>query len=194
MPRPAGGGGGRRQQRRAGGDVLADHASAVKLVLRGGDLYRSMSSYLADRVRVHPRIEIHHHTEVEALAGEAHLQGITLRDDQTGARAHHDCAALFVFVGARPATAWLPDGIARDGKGFVLTGTAAGASGLWPLEEPPCELETSMPGVFACGDVRAGTTKRCAFAVGDGALAVTCVHQYSRDSRRAARRPARAAK
>jgi thioredoxin reductase (NADPH) len=157
---------------------LADHASTVKLVLRGGDLYQSMSSYLADRVRTHPRIEILHHTEVEDLAGDAYLQGVTLRDNRTEARQHHDCPALFVFVGAKPATEWLPDGIARDEKGFLLTGAAAESSGRWPLEAPPCELETSMPGVFASGDVRSGTTKRCAFAVGDGALAVTCVHQF----------------
>jgi thioredoxin reductase (NADPH) len=90
-----------------------------------------------------------------------------------------------VFVGAKPATEWLPDSIARDAKGFLLVGAAAASSSRWPLQEPPCELETSMPGVFACGDVRSGTTKRCAFAAGDGALAVTCVHQFlARDSAR----------
>jgi thioredoxin reductase (NADPH) len=157
---------------------LADHAKHVQLILRGDDLYKSMSSYLADRVRMHPRIEILHHTEVEALAGDAHLQGVTLRDNRTGMLSHHDCAALFVFVGAKPATEWLPDSIARDAKGFLLTGATAASSGRWPLQEPPCELETTMPGVFACGDVRSGTTKRCAFAAGDGALAVTCVHQF----------------
>jgi thioredoxin reductase (NADPH) len=81
-------------------------------------------------------------------------------------------------VGAKPATKWLPETIARDAKGFLLTGSAAESSGLWRGQESPCELETSLPGVFACGDVRSGTTKRCAFAVGDGALAVTCVHQF----------------
>ena len=86
--------------------------------------------------------------------------------------------ALFLFVGAKPATDWLPESIARDDKGFVLTGSAAESSGRWPGTDAPCELETTMPGVFACGDVRTGTTKRCAFAVGDGALAVTCVHQF----------------
>lgn len=157
---------------------LADQARAVKLILRGGDLYKSMSSYLADRVRKHPRIEIHTHTEVEALAGDTHLQGVTLCDNRAGTRQDFDCPALFVFVGARPATGWLPESIARDSKGFLLTGSAAASSGRWHLGEPPCELETTMPGVFASGDVRSGTTKRCAFAVGDGALAVTCVHQY----------------
>jgi len=157
---------------------LADHAKSVKLILRGDDLYKSMSSYLADRVQKHPKIEILHHTEVEGLAGDAHLQGVTLRNNRTGKREHHDCAALFVFVGAKPATEWVPDGIARDSKGFLLTGSAAQSSGKWPIPEAPCELETSMPGVFASGDVRSGTTKRCAFAVGDGALAVTCVHQF----------------
>jgi len=157
---------------------LAEHADKVKLILRGGDLYKSMSSYLADRVKKHPRIEVLLYTEVEALAGDSHLQGVTLRDNRTGERRHFDCAALFLFVGAKPATAWLPDTIARDVKGFVLTGVAAEASGRWRGRGTPCELETSLPGVFACGDVRSGTTKRCAFAVGDGALAVTCVHQY----------------
>ncbi|MCA8965196.1 MAG: FAD-dependent oxidoreductase [Planctomycetes bacterium] len=156
---------------------LAEHASAVKLILRGGDLFHSMSSYLADRVRAHPNIEVCHYTEVEALAGDNQLRGVTLRDNRTGECVSHDCAAMFVFVGAKPATDWLPDRVARDDKGFVLTGTAAMESGNWPLPEPPCELETSLPGVFACGDVRSGTTKRCAFAAGDGALAVTCVHQ-----------------
>lgn len=157
---------------------LAEQANGVKLILRGGDLYKSMSSYLADRVRQHPRIQIHLHTEVDALAGGTHLQGVTLRDRRTGVAQHLDCAALFIFVGAKPATNWLPESIARDDKGFVLTGSAAEASGRWQGRESPCELETTLPGVFACGDVRTGTTKRCAFAVGDGALAVTCVHQF----------------
>jgi len=157
---------------------LAEHARQVKLVVRGGDLYKSMSSYLADRVGKHPRIEVLLHTEVEALTGDARLQGVTLRDNRKGTRRPHDCPALFLFVGAKPATRWLPASLARDGKGFLLTGSAAEAAGLWPGPGSPCELETSLPGVFACGDVRAGTTKRCAFAVGDGALAVTCVHQY----------------
>src|SRR5262245_4690205 len=157
---------------------LAEHADTVKLILRGGDLYKSMSSYLADRVQKHPRIEVLRYHEVDALAGDGHLQGVTLRDNRTGECRQFDCAALFLFVGAKPATAWLPDSVARDAKGFVLTGSANVASGRWLGPGTPCELETSLPGVFACGDVRAGTTKRCAFAVGDGALAVTCVHQY----------------
>jgi thioredoxin reductase (NADPH) len=157
---------------------LADHARTVRLILRGGDLDKSMSSYLANRVRRHPRIEVLFHTEVDALTGDSHLQCVTLRDNRTGSCRTADCSALFLFVGARPATAWLPATVARDAKGFLLTGSAAESSGLWQGEGSPCELETSVPGVFACGDVRSGTTKRCAFAVGDGALAVTCVHQF----------------
>ena len=115
---------------------------------------------------------------IDALAGGPHLQGVTLRNNRTGTHTPYDCAALFLFVGAKPATTWLPETIARDAKGFLLTGSAAESSGLWRGRGSPCELETSLPGVFACGDVRSGTTKRCAFAVGDGALAVTCVHQF----------------
>ena len=88
------------------------------------------------------------------------------------------CSAVFVFIGARPHTGWLPPSIAVDAKGFILTGADAAHSDRWPLEHrEPCTVETTCPGVFAAGDVRSGTTKRVAFAVGDGALAVTCAHR-----------------
>jgi thioredoxin reductase (NADPH) len=89
-----------------------------------------------------------------------------------------DCSAVFVFIGAEPRTSWMPQSIALDSKGFILTGADAAKSDRWPLtDREPCVVETTCPGVFAAGDVRSGTTKRVAFAVGDGALAVTCAHR-----------------
>jgi thioredoxin reductase (NADPH) len=101
-----------------------------------------------------------------------------VRNNLTGAATQLPCAAVFVFIGADPAAEWLPAEIARDAKGFVLTGTDVIASGLWPRSDrEPCPLETSLPGVLAAGDIRAGSVKRVGFAVGDGSLAVTCAHR-----------------
>lgn len=157
---------------------LAQHANQVKLVLRGDDLGKSMSSYLTGRIESSPQIEVLKHTEVDALRGDSRLAGVTLRNNQSGDETAIDCSSIFVFVGARPHTEWLPDSVALDDHGFVLTGPAAERHSLWTLDRTPCELETTLPGVFASGDVRSGTTKRCAFAAGDGALAITCVHQH----------------
>lgn len=157
---------------------LAQHARNVKLILRGDDLGKSMSSYLTGRIANSPQIEVWKHTEIDALDGDSHLHRVTLRNNQTGERTHVDCSSIFVFVGARPHTEWLGPSVALDDHGFVLTGPAAGHHPLWQLDRTPCELETTLPGVFASGDVRSGTTKRCAFAAGDGALAITCVHQH----------------
>jgi thioredoxin reductase (NADPH) len=103
---------------------------------------------------------------------------VRLRDVRGGNTRVLDCAAVFVFIGARPRTDWLPPSVAVDAKGFILTGAVAARSGSWPLGwREPCTVETTCPGIFAAGDVRSNTTKRVAFAVGDGAHAVTCAHR-----------------
>lgn len=161
---------------------LADHAAGASLLLRGGDLRKSMSDYLARRIERHPKIEVLRHVEVEDIRGDGRLTGLRLRDARDGGARDVDCSAVFVFIGARPRTGWLPPGIAVDGKGFILTGAEAARSGRWPLAgREPCTVETTCPGVFAAGDVRSNTTKRVAFAVGDGALAVTCAHRVLAD-------------
>lgn len=157
---------------------LAQHAEQVKILLRGDELRKSMSSYLATRIEKTPRIEVLYHTEVDELLGPTRLSAIAIRNSQSGKTETIPCSAAFIFVGAKPHTEWLPDSIALDDHGFILTGPSAQHDKRWRLERTPCELETSLPGVFASGDVRSGSTKRCAFAVGDGALGITCVHQY----------------
>jgi thioredoxin reductase (NADPH) len=138
----------------------------------------SMSEYLVGRIRAAPNVVVHEQTEITALHGDRLLEAIRLRNNVTGAAAQLPCAAVFVFIGAEPAAEWLPAEIARDAKGFVLTGSDVIASGLWPRSDrEPCKLETSVPGVLAAGDIRAGSVKRVGFAVGDGSLAVACAHQ-----------------
>ncbi len=157
---------------------LADHTAGAVLLLRGGDIRKSMSDYLARRIERHEKIEVIRHVEVDAVEGDRTLAGIRLRDVRDGGSRDLDCSAVFVFIGARPRTDWMPSSIAVDSKGFILTGADAAHSGRWPLtDREPCTVETTCPGVFAAGDVRSNTTKRVAFAVGDGALAVTCAHR-----------------
>ncbi len=157
---------------------LADHTAGAVLLLRGGDLRKSMSDYLARRIERHEKIEVIRHAEVVAIEGDRTLKGLTLRDVRDCGSRTLDCSAVFVLIGAQPRTGWLPPSIAVDPKGFILTGAEAAHSGRWPLtDREPCTVETTCPGVFAAGDVRSNTTKRVAFAVGDGALAVTCAHR-----------------
>jgi thioredoxin reductase (NADPH) len=157
---------------------LAEHTDRVTLLLRGGDIRKSMSDYLARRIERHPKIEVIHHVEVNTVVGDRTVTGLQLRDVRDGSTRELSCAAVFVFIGARPRTDWLPPSIAVDSKNFILTGADAAQSDRWPLtNREPCTVETTCPGVFAAGDVRANTTKRVAFAVGDGALAVTCAHR-----------------
>ena len=157
---------------------LAEHTAGATLLLRGGDLRKSMSDYLARRIERHEKIEVIRHVEVDAVEGDRTLTGLRLRDVRDGGTRDLDCSAVFVFIGAQPRTDWLPPSIAVDPKGFILTGADAAQSDRWPLtDREPCTVETTCPGVFAAGDVRSNTTKRVAFAVGDGALAVTCAHR-----------------
>jgi thioredoxin reductase (NADPH) len=157
---------------------LAEHTAGATLILRGKDLRKSMSDYLARRIERHDKIEIRRQVEVDAVEGDRTLTGLRLRHVQDGGFQNLDCSAVFVFIGAQPRTTWLPPSVAVDSKGFILTGAEAAHSGRWPLKDrEPCTVETTCPGVFAAGDVRCNTTKRVAFAVGDGALAVTCAHR-----------------
>lgn len=158
---------------------LAQFAREVKLVIRGNDLGKSMSQYLCRRIEQHPSIEVVYNSEVDAADGEDALQRIRLRNNRTGEMRTIPCAALFIFIGAKPHTEWLPSCVKLDDKGFVLTGASVRDDPLWSdKSRDPCELETTAAGVMAAGDVRAGTTKRCGFAVGDGPLAISCVHRY----------------
>jgi thioredoxin reductase (NADPH) len=157
---------------------LAERIGKVTLLLRGGNLRKSMSEYLAHRIEGHKKIEVLPHVEVTAVEGDRTIAGLRLRDLRDGSARALDCSAVFVFIGAQPRTDWLPASVAKDSKGFILTGADAAQSSLWPLtDREPCLVETTCPGIFAAGDVRSNTTKRVAFAVGDGALAVTCAHR-----------------
>lgn len=137
-----------------------------------------MSDYLVERLRKTPNVKIREETEIEALDGKARLEAITTRNNRTQEQDRLPCAAVFVFIGADPSTEWLPAGIARDGKGYVLTGAEVFQRGLWPCQDrDPCPLETSVPGILAAGDMRSESPKRVGFAVGDGSLAVACAHR-----------------
>ncbi len=162
---------------------LAQSAAQVKMVIKGPDLSKGMSSYLSHRVINHPKIELIADSEVVRVHGKSCVETIDIRNSKTDEVSSLACSALFIFIGASPNTKWLPPAVKRDAKGFILTGSALqfqsnGIESNWPLERAPCDLETSVPGILAAGDVRAGTTKRCGFAVGDGSLAVTCVHRF----------------
>ena len=150
----------------------------VHLLVRG-ELGPGMSEYLVHRIRAAGNIVVHEGTEIQALHGERRLESLTLREKARGVLDERlPCAAVFVFIGAEPSCGWLPEEIARDDKGYVLTGTEAIRSGRWPLgDRDPCPLETTVPGLLAAGDLRSGSTKRVGFAVGDGSLAVTCAHR-----------------
>jgi thioredoxin reductase (NADPH) len=153
---------------------LAERARKVYLLIRGGDLGKSMSRYLVDRIERCADIELLAHTEVREFVGEqAPPEGIVVEDNRSGEKRTLGARAVFVFIGADANTGWLRGTLSLDEKGFVLTGPARGTS------REPYLLETSLPGVFAVGDVRSGSIKRVASAVGEGSMAVRFVHQYA---------------
>jgi thioredoxin reductase (NADPH) len=164
--------------------LLADHARKVQLLVRERSLDEFMSRYLADRILHDPRIELHLHTEVRELIGDhGQLEAVVVQDNETGDRQTLPARELMVFIGANPCTGWLAGTVALDSGGYVRTGPdAALAVGSNDADrEPrrtPALLETSVPGVFAAGDVRSGSTKRVASAVGEGAMAVRLVHEH----------------
>ncbi len=159
---------------------LSQTARKVHMLVRLGGLSDTMSRYLIQRIEENPAIELHYKTEIVGLAGDTHLERVTWRDKTTGETSVHDIRHVFIMAGASPRTEWLRGCIALDDKGFILTGrdldSAIAASG-WTLARPPQMLETSLPGVFAVGDVRAGNVKRVASAVGEGAIAIHLVHR-----------------
>lgn len=183
---------------------LSQSARKVHMLVRSGALADTMSRYLIQRIEQNPAIEVHYHTEIVALDGEKHLERVTWKDKTTGETSVHDIRHVFIMAGASPRTEWLKGCIALDDKGFILTGrdmtpelaeaapsvpsaeadaaadatTNGDASApKWPLQRFPLMLETSLPGVFAVGDVRAGNVKRVASAVGEGAIAINLVHR-----------------
>ncbi len=161
---------------------LSKRAESVTILVRGKSLVDSMSHYLIEQVESEPRIRVRTCTEVTEAHGTDHLERLTLRDSSTGETETVDAQFLFVFIGAAPLTDWLDGVIARDKRGFVITGPDLVVDGQlpsgWPLDRPPYHLETSVPGVFVAGDVRADSAKRVASAVGEGAMAVMLVHRY----------------
>jgi thioredoxin reductase (NADPH) len=162
---------------------LAGYARRVHVVMRGDDLGRSMSRYLVDRVEHLETVRIHRRSEIVALEGEQALAAVRIRNRDTGVEERLPTRALFVFIGARPHTGWLTGCVRLDRKGFVLTGDAVPREVLsqevWKAAgRGPYFLETSLPGVFAAGDVRSGSAKRVAAAVGEGAMAVSFVHAF----------------
>ncbi|HEY1376494.1 MAG TPA: FAD-dependent oxidoreductase [Gemmataceae bacterium] len=156
---------------------LAGQVRKVYLVIRHDDLGRDMSSYLVQRIEQTPNIEVLRDTEVTRMIGDGHLNAVVLRNRKTGETRTIHTPAVFSFIGAVPRTDWLPAEVERDAKGFVRTGPALPQSKYWTAKRQPFLLETSRPGVFAAGDVRSGSVKRVASAVGEGAMAVQFVHE-----------------
>jgi len=156
---------------------LSDGAAKVLLVMRGGDLSKSMSSYLSRRVEARENIELMRHTEIRKMTGGKMLEAVELENTETHERRLVKTPAIFSMIGANPCTNWLPPQIERDEKGFIKTGPAVAHALAWKgSARLPGPLETSLPGIFAAGDVRSGSVKRCAAAVGEGGMAIAGVH------------------
>jgi len=160
---------------------LSQHASRVLLVIRGDDLYKHMSSYLAKRIEQTSNIELLRNSTVQRMNGDGHLNSIEIVNSKTGEKRTVETPAVFSFIGAVPRTDWLPPEIERDAKGFIRTGADLAQSPHWTAKRQPFLLETSRPGVFAAGDVRSDSVKRVASAVGEGSMAVQFVHEYLKE-------------
>ncbi len=160
---------------------LAQTARRVHMVIRSEGLAETMSRYLIRRIEDHPGIVRHLRTDIVSLEGNGHLERVGWRDNQTGRVETHAVRHVFAMTGAVPSTRWLGGCLALDAKGFIKTGPDLSpedlAAARWPLARAPHLLETSLPGVFAIGDVRAGSLKRVASAVGEGSIAVAAVHR-----------------
>lgn len=161
---------------------LAAYARRVVMVVRGDSLATTMSQYLIDQIKSTSNIQVEYRSRVVEVVGQDHLEAISIQCDQTGDKVQVPAAALFIFIGAEPRTAWLDGIVERDPRGFVLTGPDLMRDGKrpkgWSLERDPGLLESSIPGLFAVGDVRHGSIKRVASGVGEGSIAIQFVHQY----------------
>jgi thioredoxin reductase (NADPH) len=160
---------------------LSRYAKCVVLLARAPTLTGTMSQYLAERITAAPNIEVRYLTEVMSGSGDGHLEKLTLANKSSGVTEEVQASWLFIFIGAAPRTDWLGPDVARDGNGFVVTGQdllGPDYARRWPLHRAPFTLETSVPGVFAAGDVRLGSLKRVASAVGEGAMSIALVHRY----------------
>jgi len=161
---------------------FARRARSVTILVRSASLESSMSYYLIQQIRALPNVTVRTGTEVSGASGNGHLESLTLLDNTTGETEEVDAHAVFVFIGASPCTEWLDGVVVRDSRGFVVAGPDLEAAGFelpaWTVDRPPYHLETSIPGVFVAGDVRADSAKRVASAVGEGAMAVMLVHRY----------------
>ncbi len=161
---------------------LSGRAKSVTILVRGPSLEASMSHYLIQQIEARPNIGVRTCTEVHCATGDEHLETLTLIDNRTGQTDDVSCARMFIFIGAAPHTDWLDGVVARDDRGFILTGPDLRNVCGWTLDRPPHHLETSVPGVFVAGDVRSQSAKRVAAAVGEGSMAVMLVHRYLAES------------
>jgi thioredoxin reductase (NADPH) len=159
---------------------ISNHAQSVTIVCRGESLEKSMSRYLIQQLAIRRNIGFRFLSEIVAAHGEASLEAVSIRNNATGETTREPSGGLYIFIGADAETGWLPPEIALDRRGFVLTGAEVPRDA-WPLERDPHLLETSVPGVFACGDVRSGPVKRVAAAVGEGSMAIALVHQVLKE-------------
>ena len=157
---------------------FANHARTVTLIVRAETLEKSMSQYLIEQVRTKANIRVALQSEVKAVHGDTHLSAIDVLNRRSNTVQRVDSSGLFVFIGADAETAWLPPEIARDPRGYILTGADVVKAGRWKESRDPYLVETSVPGVFACGDVRFSPVKRVASAVGEGSIAIAFIHQY----------------
>ncbi len=164
---------------------FSNHARKVFILYRGDDLVKSMSDYLVRQIEDTENIEVLLNTKVAAVEGDEHLERVSIENTTTGERGTAPAHSLFVFIGAAPKTQWLEGVVARDERGFILSGSDLMENGKrpkgWRPDRDPFLLETSVPGIFVAGDVRHGSVKRCASAVGEGSIAVQFVHQYMRE-------------
>ena len=164
---------------------FSNQARRVIMLCRGDDLRKSMSEYLVTQIEDNDNIEMRLNTNVIAVEGEEHLESISVKNSKTGETETAPASSLFIFIGAAPKTDWLAGVVERDKRGFILSGSDLSKDGKrpkgWALDRDPFLLETNVPGIFVAGDVRHGSIKRCASAVGEGSIAVQFVHQYMRE-------------